>query len=100
LGDEPGFVRRSVVTHNRFGDQTLTIVRPDSLCVPAEKDGVQSALNLNRFKCYRVAQQRGEKFGPRSVMLADQFEARATTVQKPVLFCNPVDANGEGIADA
>jgi cysteine-rich repeat protein len=100
LAGEPGFVRRSVVIRNRFGDQTLTLVRPDSLCVPAETDGVQSTLDLDRFKCYRVAQQRGEKFSPRGEMLADQFETRATTVQKPVLFCNPVDANGEGNADA
>jgi len=99
LDEEAGFVRREVVTRNRFGDQTLTIVRPDSLCVPAEKDGVQSVPNLNRFKCYRVVQEPHARFIPRIVTLADQFETRSTTVEKPHLFCNPVDANGQGIDD-
>src|SRR5262245_57509878 len=38
------FRHRFVTVRNQFGDQMLRLVRPDSLCVPAEKDGVTSAL--------------------------------------------------------
>jgi hypothetical protein len=98
LASQPGFEPRAVVVRNQFGDQILTVIRPDSLCVPAEKDGVESPLDLNHFKCYRVAQRHG-KFAARTVELADQFETKRTVVQKPVLMCNPVDKNGEGIVD-
>jgi hypothetical protein len=98
LAQEKGFQARDVVVRNQFGDQILTVVRPESLCVPATKDGVDSPLNLNHFKCYRVAQRHG-KFPSRVVELADQFETKTTVVQKPLLMCNPVDKNGEGVVD-
>jgi hypothetical protein len=95
--NEPGpFHRRSVVVRNQFGDQTLSLGRPDSLCVPAEKDGVPSPLQLNHFKCYRAF---GKSFTTRTVSLDDQFEDTASTVVKPELFCNPVDKDEEGIVD-
>jgi cysteine-rich repeat protein len=99
LAPEPGFIRRNVVSRDQFGDHALVVVRPDSLCVPAEKDGVQSETALDGFKCYRVARQKGLDFGPRSVSLADQFETKTETVQKPILFCNPVSPSGESLAD-
>jgi hypothetical protein len=99
LAPQRGFQGREVVVRNQFGDQLLTVVRAESLCVPAEKDGVQSALNLNHFKCYRVSQRRG-KFAQRTVTLADQFESKTTIVQRPVSLCTPVDKNGEGVVDA
>jgi hypothetical protein len=98
LQQEPNFAKRDVVVRNQFGDQILTVVRPDSLCAPAEKDGVESPLNLNHFKCYRVAQRHG-KFAPRTVQLGDQFESKTAVVEKPLLMCNPVDKNGEGVVN-
>lgn len=92
------FARRDVLVRNQFGDQTLTVVKPETLCNPAEKDGVplSSAAGafLNHFKCYKV---RGKGFTARSVTLTDQFETRTTTIVKPLLLCNPVDKNGEGV---
>jgi cysteine-rich repeat protein len=99
LAPEPGFVRRNVVSRDQFGDHALVVTRPNSLCVPAEKDGVQAEPGIDGFKCYRVAQQKGADFGARSVALADQFETRTETVQKPVLFCNPVSPSGQPLAD-
>ena len=96
---EPRFQRRDVVVENQFGVQTLTVLRPYDLCVPAEKDGVPSGLNMNHFKCYTVAEG-SPKFSEQQVDLADQFETKATTVIRPRLLCNPVDKNGEGIVDA
>jgi hypothetical protein len=98
LQKQPGFVRQDHVVRNQFGDQILTVIKPESLCMRAEKDGVDSPLNLNNFKCYRVAQRHG-KFAQRIVTLADQFETKSTVVQKPLLLCNPVDANGAGVVD-
>jgi len=38
------FRHQFVTVEDQFGEQHLTLFRPDSLCVPAEKDGVMSAL--------------------------------------------------------
>jgi hypothetical protein len=95
---EPKFQKRDVVVENQFGVQTLRVLRPYDLCVPAQKDGVPSELNMNHFKCYKVRRAKGTpKFTPREVDLDDQFETKATTVKKPRLLCNPVDKDGEGI---
>jgi len=95
---EQRFERQAVVVENQFGKQTLTIIRPYDLCVPAEKDGVPSELNINHFKCYKVSQG-SPKFAEREVDLSDQFETRATRVRRPRLLCNPVDKEGEGVPD-
>jgi hypothetical protein len=81
---------------NQFGEQTLAVLKPETLCTPAEKDLVPSELGINHFKCYRV---RGRGFQTRDVGLVDQFESTTATVVKPQLLCTPVDKNGEGIPD-
>lgn len=90
------FARRNVLVRNQFGDQTLAVVRPENLCVPAEKDGVPFDVDQNHFKCYRA---RARDFAPRPVTVIDQFETRPGTLQKPRFFCTPVDKEGEGIPD-
>jgi hypothetical protein len=97
---ETGFQKRRVRVTNQFGQQTLMVNRPDTLCVPAEKDNVPSPLNINHFKCYRVTQVRGTpRFEDREVDLEDQFETKNTEVMKPVWLCNPVDKNDEDVPD-
>jgi len=93
---EPKFQRQEVVVENQFGQQTLTVLRPYSLCVPAEKDGVPSELSIDHMKCYRVAQG-PPKFPQLQVDLDDQFETKVTTVRKPRMLCTPVEKNGEGM---
>jgi hypothetical protein len=91
---------RHVVVQNQFGEQALVATRPESLCLPAEKDGVPSELTLDHFKCYRVRRRHGTPaFVPRTVTVADQFETKTVRVVKPLLVCNPVDKNGEGALD-
>ena len=51
----------------------------------------------DHFKCYRV--RSGTAFSPVTVTLTDQFGTRTSTLQRPDSICNPVDKNGEGIAD-
>ena len=93
---EVGFSKRNVMVDNQFGQQTLRVVSPETLCNPAIKDGVPTTAVMNHFKCYRV---RGRGFTERTVSVADQFETKMTRVLKPLLLCNPVDKNGEGIPD-
>ena len=57
------FRHQFVTVEDQFGEQHLTLFRPDSLCVPAEKDGVMSALNIDHFKCYRVERTIGSARG-------------------------------------
>ncbi len=96
---EPPTVRRDVVVENQFGEQALRILRSESLCVPAKKNLVDSRLNINHFKCYRVRPK--TPFAPRTVTLSDQFQTGQTaTVVRPLSLCTPVDKNGEGIVDA
>ena len=98
LKGQPPFARRSVVIENQFGQLSLLVLRADSLCVPAEKDGVPSPLHVDHFKCYRArVRPKAPKFESRNVTLTDQFETKETQVVEPRLLCNPVDKNGEGI---
>ena len=99
---EPRFQKEDVIVENQFGQLALTVTRPDSLCVPAEKDGVPSDLNINHFKCYKVREMRGAPAftPPDDVDLEDQFETKLTRVIRPKFLCNPVDKNGEGIRNA
>ena len=89
------FVQRVVLAQNQFGDNYLRIIRPESLCNPAAKNFIQSDLQINHYKCYRARSL--NRFQPRQVTVQDQFETRTGTLIKPMLFCNPVDKNGEGI---
>lgn len=93
---EPVPPPKLVIVRNQFGEQTLAVLKPETLCTPAEKDLVPSDLAINHFKCYRV---RGRGFETREVGLVDQFESTTATVLKPYSLCTPVDKNGEGIAD-
>jgi hypothetical protein len=101
--DDAGiFERRYVQVQNQFGEQQLSVIRTESLCLPAEKDGVPRPPGsaLDHFKCYRVHRRHGTPdFQPRTVTLADQFEDKTVTVIKPLLLCNPVDKAGEGVRD-
>ncbi len=86
---------RDVVMTNQFGQQKLTIKRAETLCLPAEKNGVPTH-STRHYKCYRARRARGEpRFTTPDVLLADQFESRVTTVLKPFLVCAPVDKNDE-----
>jgi len=91
------FQERTVLSQNQFGDHFLRITRPDSLCNPAAKNHIESDLQINHYKCYRARSL--FHFTPIQVTVSDQFETRTGTLVKPLLFCNPVNKNGEGILD-
>jgi len=47
---------------------------------------------LDHFKCYSIKAK--ERFAPRTVALADQFQATGATVARPLTLCAPVSKNG------
>src|SRR5262249_55552360 len=44
MREPAGFASRTLLVRNRFGDETLTVSRPQGLCVPSEQNHVTSAL--------------------------------------------------------
>jgi hypothetical protein len=57
---------------------------------------------VDHFLCYKTKPTNGsERFTPRPVSLADQFDAAARNfdVTRPLSLCNPADKEGEGITD-
>jgi uncharacterized repeat protein (TIGR01451 family) len=93
------FSSRSVEVENQFGKQTLKLKQPRTLCAPSSKsllgDPGPPPRLLDHFKCY---QTKGVRLRPRpEVVLTDQFGTREVMVDKPLLFCTPVDKNDEGI---
>ena len=97
----PAFEKIRVSVDNQFVDsQELTLLQPTELCVPTEKDGVPSSLEIqDHFQCYKVDKKSVKKgFDPIiEVSLEDQFQSVVVKVGKPVSVCNPVNKNGEGI---
>lgn len=90
----PPMPRIDVIVTNQFGEQALTVIKPETLCNPATKNMVPSDLDIDHFQCYRV---RGRGFTSRTVVVADQFETQPATVLKPYSLCNPVSKNGGDI---
>jgi hypothetical protein len=97
IRDAVRFTPRDVLIRNQFGDQTARIIKTESLCNPATKDGVPLSATaeafLDHFKCYKAK----SRFTRRMVTLADQFTTVSSRVLKLQLLCNPVDKNGEGL---
>jgi hypothetical protein len=97
-GTKTPFTTRDVQVENQFGKQNLVVTRTDTLCTPAEKNGIVSDLNGDRMKCYRIRQKDGPRdFVPITVKLKDQFETKQTVVIKPELLCNPTELDGDPI---
>jgi cysteine-rich repeat protein len=101
IKDAPGQARfrpRDVVTlpdpESPF-EQLVTVKAPSLLCLPSEKDGVASELNLNHFKCYRARSRSGRLV---ALLPRDELGGAASVVSARVdAFCNPVDQDGGGI---
>jgi hypothetical protein len=76
---------------NKFGLQTLTVGRLQSLCVSAYKNESSSG-NDNYFTCYSAKTARGTpRFVSRDVYLDDQWDYdKDAKVLRPVSFCTPL----------
>jgi hypothetical protein len=88
---------RSVVIHNQFGHQTLTVRDATHLLVSATKNAPDcTPMEELHFKCYDA-----EGVDPNvPVALQDQFDdpnEELVRVREVAKFCNPVTKNGEEI---
>jgi cysteine-rich repeat protein len=73
----------------------------DCCSADCQTPDVRCGLGLDHYQCYQIKERvKTNKFQPVTVSLADQFETiDESLVKKPRFICNPVDKNGEGIAD-
>jgi hypothetical protein len=91
----PQFTPRTVVVKNQFGSMTLTVARPETLCLPSSKatTGAPGPVprKLDHYTCYTIDPH--GTFKSRVVKLADQFGTSSDTVVTPVRLCAPTRKN-------
>src|SRR5262245_6281843 len=91
---QPG--QHRVLVKNQFGPQTMTVIQPETLCLPSSKatTGAPAATptNLDHYTCYTI--DPGGAFQSRAVKVADQFGKSSDTVIRPVRLCAPAKKNG------
>ena len=98
---------RVVDVTNQFGDETLTVRGPRTLCVPSLKNNEKPStadINLDHFKCYDVedddvddsADDNADTDGSsdRFVTLVDQFGFEIVRVLGATLFCVGIVRSG------
>jgi hypothetical protein len=90
----PRFLRRTVEITNRFGAQTVTLLKPSSLCVPSAHDGAAAALPTDAVTCYRARRADAAQI----VDVQDAFQNESTRVRKLASVCLPTDTGG-GVID-
>lgn len=90
---------RFVVVRNQFGESTLRVGRPQTLCTPASKspEGEPGSPREDRdhYVCYDV---RGEspRFTSETLGVADQFGSRTVRIDRTRELCNPAEKQREG----
>jgi hypothetical protein len=73
---------------------------PDPQCVYDASDrAVCSCDRVSNFKCYAAKFPPRDRFRRKTVDIVDQFGTAKVLAMRPTEICNPVDKNGEGIAD-
>jgi hypothetical protein len=84
----------NVFTEDQFGPRTLTAIGARVLLVPTQKLVGELGFpeRLNHYRCYEVT---GPRVGTR-VTLEDQFGSDRVRVERPKLFCNPVEKTFAG----
>jgi hypothetical protein len=92
-------INRTVVVHNQFGTQTLSVAAPEILAVPTGKSLPPSPpppppADLDHYKCYAAS---GPSLLNVIATLHDQFRTDTVHVLQPVRFCNPVEKIHNGV---
>src|SRR5262245_21574564 len=78
---------RTFTATNQFGSQRFTVDKATILMLPTQKDALRFPTSLDHFWCYPITGRSAR----RSVTLSDQFQTEDVIVEKPALFCNPVE---------
>jgi len=80
------FQQRSVTLADQFGQSTATVLRPDRLCNPVNKNGEGIADPDAHLNCYRIREPRGAS---RDVVVANQFGELQLTTTRTHSLCVP-----------
>lgn len=91
------FRRQSIVMQDRFGTATLQVLRPSSLCRPAEETGLAASRPLDELACYRV---RGGAAVGQVVDTTDLLGERRLELLRPREVCLPARRDGAPLVDA
>lgn len=99
LEEQPSSTGRQFLVRNQFGTATVTVGKPERLCLPSRKQIVgkrgQPPLGTgsagltelgDHFKCYKASGAAGAA----TVRLTDQFHVERVRVAKLRYLCNPV----------
>lgn len=89
------FAKRTLQTHDRFGDRSFTIKRPQELCAPSWPAGSAQATQLDAYVCHAV---QGES-ADRQVTLTDERGTATVSVRRPVALCIPATVDGTPLRD-
>jgi hypothetical protein len=92
------FKAQKVTVSNQFGKRELTVLKPESLCVPSLKSkatdppptGPDPEKLVDHFRCYAVDPVPAQQ----AVTLVDQFTLTPSKVRRLVRLCTPVSKNG------
>jgi cysteine-rich repeat protein len=100
-GQQQGTAQQIRVANQFGGDQRLTVLQLQSLCVPSMADYTPSPLNLAPYACYTArAPQESQPLEPHEIHLTDRFTSVAMTIGQPVNFCAPLTVNQPDAIDS
>jgi len=83
----PRFQRRTVTLADPSGVTTATVVRPDSLCTPADKNAEGIPDPAAALVCYRIASRTPTR--PHAVVVRNQFGDETLGITRPRTLCVP-----------
>jgi hypothetical protein len=86
------FDPRQVVLTDQFKTERVTVVRPEAVCAPVDKDGSGISDPDTHLTCYKIRDVRGDefpKFKKQRVEVVDQFGSHTLLLKKTKTLCVP-----------
>jgi hypothetical protein len=97
----PKFEQRSVDLEDQFGPVTVTVLKPEALCNPVDKDGGGITNPDTQMTCYKIGPRRfplkpdvsvANQFGQNTLMIVSRRTLCVPTLEEP-----PAEFCGDGI---
>ena len=86
------FASQAVTLVDQFGLTTTSVLRPDSICNPVDKDGAGIANSTTHLACYRIRDV--PRTAPSRLPASDEFGSRTLGVQRARTLCVPSAQDG------
>src|SRR5205823_14567679 len=87
------FARRDVFLADQSENKNTTVLRPCSVCMPADKNGEAIQAPSTSLTCYRIRDVSGQpRFSPRGVTVHNQFGDTSLTALRARSLCVPSTA--------